>query len=67
MKNLVLFKVSMKEGFNPSSGEPPLRLTNRVEHEEDESGRDFCNYCAVLDPRLPHKAQPAGNSNKFKQ
>ena len=47
----------MKEGFNPSSGETPLRLTTKVEHEDDESKRDFCNYCAVLDPRLPHKGR----------
>ena len=46
-KACIFFKVSMKEGFNPSSGEPPLRLTTRIEHEGDESGRDFCNYCAA--------------------
>ena len=55
----------MKEGFNPSSGEPPLRLTSRVEHKGDESKRGFCNYCAVLDPRLPHKARRSWNSDYF--
>ena len=55
----------MKEGFNPSSGETPLRLTTKVEHEADESNRDFCNYCAVLDPRLPHKARRVWISVRF--
>ena len=46
--------MSIKEGFNPSSEEAPLRLTTKVE-EKAESKENFCNYCAVLDPRLSHK------------
>jgi hypothetical protein len=48
----------MKEGFNPSSEETPLRLVTTVgggdKTKGGEGGGEFCPLCGVLDPRLAH-------------
>ena len=54
--SIVFSQISMKDGFNPSSEETPLRLSATVAERKKRETDPFCPTCGVLDPRTAHAA-----------